>query len=152
MLSSSRPSPTGLIDKDGLEAFTKEVYTLSKIDDVNLVTFVGYCLEPNLLIVMEFVGGGTLSEFVLAQDPVDPPSLEVMMKILTGSAKGMIYLHSTEPMPILHRDIKSENILLTEDLDPRIADFGEARAMARDHAMTVVGRFAFYLSICVGSL
>ena len=130
---------TGLIDKDGLEAFTKEVYTLSKIDDVNLVTFVGYCLEPNLLIVMEFVGGGTLSEFVLAQDPVDPPSLEVMMKILTGSAKGMIYLHSTEPMPILHRDIKSENILLTKDLDPRIADIGEARALAQNRTMKTVG-------------
>ena len=126
------------MDKAGLEAFCKEIITLSKIDHVNLITFVGYCLEPNLLIVMDFVSGGTLAAFVLAQDPADPPSLEVMIKILAGTCNGLAYLHAWEPMPILHRDIKSENILLTEDMDPRIADFGEARTMARDHAMTMV--------------
>ena len=61
------------------------------------------------------------------------------MKILIGSAKGFAYLHATEPMPILHRDIKSENILLTNDFEARIADLGEARVMAEDHAMTIVG-------------
>ena len=87
---------------------------------------------------MEFVDGGTLSAFVEAQDPAEPPTIQTLMKILIGSATGLNYLHSWEPMPILHRDIKSENILITKDLEPRIADLGEARAMARDKAMTVV--------------
>ena len=99
-------------------------------------------LKPCLLIVMDFVDGGTLAAYIEAQDPAEPPPLDAMMKILTGSAKGLEYLHAWEPMPILHRDIKSENILLTKDLDPRIADLGEARAMARDQAMTIV-RFYF---------
>ena len=130
--------PKGLVDKDGLDAFRKEIITLSKIDHINLITFVGYCLEPNLLIVMDFVSGGTLSAFVKAQDPADPPSLQVAMEILSGTARGLEYLHARQPMPILHRDIKSENILLTDKLEPRIADFGEARTMVRDHGMTIV--------------
>ena len=47
---------------------------------------------------MDFVNGGTLADFVESQDPTDPPSLEVSMKILLGSAKGLQYLHAREPM------------------------------------------------------
>ena len=130
--------PIGLVDKDGLDAFRKEIVTLSEIDHINLITFVGYCLEPNLLIVMDFVSGGTLSAMIKAQHLAEPPSLATVMKILSGTAKGLEYLHARRPMPILHRDIKSENILLTDKLEPRIADFGEARTMAKDHGMTIV--------------
>ena len=61
------------------------------------------------------------------------------MKILIGSAKAFRYLHGMEPLPILHRDIKSENILVTDDLEPRVADLGEARVMAENRTMTMVG-------------
>ena len=61
------------------------------------------------------------------------------MKILIGATKAFRYLHSTEPLPTLHRDIKSENILVTETLEPRIADLGEARVMAENGTMTMVG-------------
>ena len=124
-----------LTDKKGFEAFCKEVVTLSSLDHLNIVSLVGYVLEPCLLIVMHYVSGGTVSEFIEAQDAMDA---NVALKILIGSAKGFQYLHAMEPMPILHRDIKSDNILLTNDLEPRIADLGEARTMARDQAMTIV--------------
>ena len=89
---------------------------------------------------MEYADGGTLKDFFAkARRDQRPPSLQHSMKILIGFSDGMSYLHSLEPVPILHRDIKSENILLTKDLDPRIADFGEARVMAKDHVMTMVG-------------
>ena len=119
--------------------FCKEVVTLASLDHINIVTLLGYVLEPCLLIVMDFIEGGTLSSFVKAQDPHNLPSLSVMMNILIGSAKGMEYLHTREPLPVLHRDIKSDNILLTKELEPRIADLGEARALAKDQAMTMVG-------------
>ncbi len=112
---------------------------LSRLDHINIVGFVGYSMDPFLLIVMDFVSGGTLTDYVKNQDPADPPSVETVMKILIGSAAGLLYLHATEPLPIIHRDIKSENILLTEEFEPRIADLGEARVMAEDHAMTMVG-------------
>ena len=77
---TSFPTNVGLVNEKGFEAFMKEIMTLSQIDHVNLITFVGYCLEPNLLIVMEFVSGGTLSSYVLAQDPADPPPMEAMIR------------------------------------------------------------------------
>ena len=128
-----------LTDKKGFSAFCREIVTLAGIDHSNIVSLVGYVLEPCLLIVMEYISGGTLSEWIKSQDMKNPPSIKTMMKILVGSAEGLEYLHSTEPMPILHRDIKSENILLTREFEPRIADLGEARAMAKDKAMTIVG-------------
>ena len=136
-----------LTDKKGFRAFCKEVVTLSTLDHVNIVRLVGYVLEPCLLIVMDFVSGGTLSEFIEKQDPTDPPTMATTMKILTGSAKGFVYLHAMEPMPILHRDIKSDNILLTETLEPRIADLGEARTMAKDKAMTIVSSFSIFVLV-----
>ena len=100
---------------------------------------VGFCKNPFLLIIMDFVSGGELASFIETQDPAAPLTLTTSMKILVGTAQGLEYLHARKPMPILHRDIKSENILLTDELEPRIADLGEARAMAKDHAMTCVG-------------
>ena len=129
-----------LTDKEGFKAFCKEVVTLSSIDHVNIVSLVGYVLDPCLLIVMAFLEGGNLSDFIKSRDDDDELlSITTSMKILLGTAKGMEYLHTREPAPILHRDIKSENILLTKDLEPCIADLGEARALAKDHAMTIVG-------------
>ena len=130
---------SGLVDEKGFQAFRREVVMLSKVDHINLVTFVGYSVDPFLLIVMDFVNGGTVRDLVKNHDPTDPPSMEILMKILIGSAEGFAYLHATEPVPILHRDIKSENILVTTGFEPRIADLGEARVMAEDHAMTIVG-------------
>ena len=114
---------------------------LAAIDHDHIVTFMGYSLKPTLLIVMEFVEGGTLSDYLAAQDPLEPPSLVEMTKILIGSARAFAYLHRKEPLPILHRDIKSENILVTKDLQPRVADLGEARVMAENRTMTM-GKFA----------
>ena len=140
-----------LTDKKGFKAFCKEVVMLSSLDHINIVTLIGYVLEPCLLIVMDYVSGGTLSEFIEAQDPSSPPSMMTVMKIITGSAKGLEYLHAMEPLPVLHRDIKSDNILLTEKLEPRIADLGEARTMAKDHAMTRV-RVLFFLTASIQPL
>ena len=130
----------GLIDKDGFDSFSKEVVMLAQLDHENVVTFKGYCLKPALLIVMDFVAGGTLKAFVTsANEEGHPPRLQTVTKILEGCALALAYLHTMDPAPILHRDIKSENILLTEKLEPRIADLGEARTMAQNKTMTAVG-------------
>ena len=129
----------GLINTESFKAFGKEVVILARLDHPNIVTFVGYCLDPILLIVMEFIEGGTVADFVKTHSLDDPPAIELVINILSGSALGFEYLHAMEPAPILHRDIKSENILLTKDGEPRIADLGEARVMSENQAMTIVG-------------
>ena len=130
----------GLIDETGFESFCKEVVMLSRLEHVNIVTFKGYVLEPALLIVMGFVAGGTLKEFIQrANKSGNPPGLSTTIKILEGCARALEYLHMMSPAPILHRDIKSENILLTEELEPRLADLGEARTIAQNQTMTTVG-------------
>ena len=130
----------GLIDKAGFESFCKEVVMLSRLAHKNIVTFKGYVLEPALLIVMDFVAGGTLKAFIkIANDDGAPPGLQTTMKILKGCARALEYLHLMSPAPILHRDIKSENILLTKELEPRLADLGEARTVAENRTMTTVG-------------
>ena len=130
---------SGMVNKKGFTAFCKEVIMLASIDHINIVTFIGYSQDPFLLIVMEYVSNGTLADYVRAQEIIDPPAMDVVMGILLGSVNGLEYLHAAAPMPILHRDIKSENILLTDNFEPRIADLGEARAMVEGQAMTVVG-------------
>lgn len=130
----------GLIDKAGFQAFTKEVVMLSRLNHENIVKFKGYVLKPALLIVMDFVDGGTLKEFVMsANKRGDPPSRKTSMKILQGCARALEYLHTMSPAPILHRDIKSDNILLDKNLNPCLADLGESRTIAENRTMTTVG-------------
>ena len=57
-------------------------------------------------------------------------------KILLGTARGLRYLHGRKPVPIIHRDIKTENVLLSSDLSPKVCDLGEARSMAENKTMT----------------
>ena len=120
----------GLIDEEGFGAFKKEVLVLAALDHPNVVRLLGFCYKPVLLIVMDFVDGGTLQDWIAKQQGVTPADDDIY-PILIGTARGMSYLHAQET-PILHRDIKSENILLTKDLVPKIADLGEARELAEN--------------------
>ena len=130
----------GLIDKNGFESFSKEVVMLAKLEHENIVKFKGYVLEPALLIVMDFVAGGTLKAYIKSvNERGAPPGLRTTIKILEGCALALEYLHAMSPAPVLHRDIKSENILLTKELEPRLADLGEARTIAENRTMTSVG-------------
>ena len=86
----------GLVDEKGFKAFCREVVMLCKLRHPNIVSLVGYSKNPFLLIVMDFINGGDLASFVDAQDPTDPPKMEIVMKILVGTAKGMSESLATE--------------------------------------------------------
>jgi serine/threonine protein kinase len=107
--------------------FSSEVDLLAKIDHRNLVKLLGYVDKGNeRLIITEYVPNGTLREHL---DGVHGKILDFnqRLEIAINVAHGLTYLHSYAEKQIIHRDVKSSNILLTESLRAKVADFGFAR-------------------------
>ncbi|XP_041001363.1 calmodulin-binding receptor-like cytoplasmic kinase 2 [Juglans microcarpa x Juglans regia] len=130
--------------------FQSEIRTLAQVEHLNLVRFYG-CLEhqDERIVVVEYVPNGTLREH-LDCIHVDVLDLAARLDIAIDVAHAITYLHMYTDHPIIHRDIKSSNILLTENLRAKVADFGFAR-MAADsdsgatHVSTQVKGTAGYL-------
>ncbi|KAL6221303.1 PREDICTED: calmodulin-binding receptor-like cytoplasmic kinase 3 [Fragaria vesca subsp. vesca] len=107
--------------------FSSEVELLAKIDHRNLVKLLGYVDEGNeRLIITEFVPNGNLREHL---DGLLGKTLEFnqRLEIAIDVAHALTYLHLYAEKPIIHRDVKSSNILLTESMRAKVADFGFAR-------------------------
>uniref|UniRef100_T1HP97 non-specific serine/threonine protein kinase n=1 Tax=Rhodnius prolixus TaxID=13249 RepID=T1HP97_RHOPR len=102
----------------GLEEiqFRTEVLTLSKLSHPNLLSLVGYsCDGPHLCLMYPFMEGSRVLEWKERYD------------IACGTSRGLLYLHTYSSKPLVHRDVKSANILLDENLTPKVGDFGLAR-------------------------
>jgi pto-interacting protein 1 len=126
------------------EEFAKEVIVHSQINHKNVVKLLGCCTEENeLTIVMEFICNGSLYDTLHcsnANGPVPFP-LEKRLDIAIESAEVLSYMHSMYS-PVLHGDIKTGNILLDENLRPKISDFGIARFLSAgedQHTRYVIG-------------
>ncbi|KAJ3679499.1 hypothetical protein LUZ60_017510 [Juncus effusus] len=112
--------------------FKNEVALLTKIEHKNLVQLLGYIEEQNeRIIISEYVPNGTLREHL---DGNRGKILDFgqRLEIAIDVAHGLTYLHLYAERPIIHRDVKSSNILLTESLHAKVADFGFARAASTD--------------------
>ncbi|XVF02463.1 hypothetical protein REPUB_Repub04eG0177500 [Reevesia pubescens] len=130
----------------GEREFRAEVEIISRVHHRHLVSLVGYCIAENQrLLIYEFVSNNTLEHHLHAKGL---PVLEwsKRMKIAVGAAKGLAYLHEDCHPKIIHRDIKSANILLEEDFEAQVADFGLARLndTTQTHVSTrVMGTFGY---------
>ncbi|XP_019464641.1 PREDICTED: serine/threonine-protein kinase HT1-like [Lupinus angustifolius] len=101
--------------------FTSEVALLFRLRHPNIITFVGACKKPPVFcIITEYMAGGSLRNYLHHQGPHSLP-LQLVLKLALDIARGMQYLHS---QGVLHRDLKSENLLLDEDMCVKVADFG----------------------------
>eukprot|EP01087_Luapelamoeba_hula_P003949 TRINITY_DN138_c0_g2_i1.p1 TRINITY_DN138_c0_g2~~TRINITY_DN138_c0_g2_i1.p1 ORF type:complete len:1696 (-),score=223.93 TRINITY_DN138_c0_g2_i1:132-5219(-) len=117
--------------------FRAEVAFLSEMHHPNIVLFIGACVKrPNLCIVTEYVIQGSLKD-VLSNKGIKL-AWATRMKIAKGAALGVFYLHSLNPV-ILHRDLKSSNILIDENWNAKVADFGFARVRQDNATMTRCG-------------
>ncbi|KAK4723766.1 hypothetical protein R3W88_026545 [Solanum pinnatisectum] len=137
-------------DKHSGAEFRSEVRTLEKIEHLNLVKFYGFLEHgEEKILVVEYVPNGTLREHL---DSVSGNVLDFASRLDIGIDVGhaITYLHMYTDHPIIHRDIKSSNILLTENLRAKVADFGFARLAAdtesgATHVSTQVKGTAGYL-------
>ncbi|PVH62517.1 hypothetical protein PAHAL_3G314900 [Panicum hallii] len=107
----------------GLE-FKTEIELLSRVHHKNLVGLVGFCFEKGeKMLVYEFISNGTLSEALYGMKGIQL-DWSRRLKIALDSARGLAYLHDHANPPIIHRDVKSTNILLDEKMTAKVADFG----------------------------
>ncbi|XP_076900119.1 putative serine/threonine-protein kinase PBL7 [Bidens hawaiensis] len=120
------------LDRNGLQGnreFLVEVLMLSLLHHPNLVNLIGYCADGDQrLLVYEYMPLGSLEDHL--QDlPPDKQQLDwnTRMKIAAGAAKGLEYLHDKASPPVIYRDLKCSNILLDEEYNPKLSDFGLAK-------------------------
>lgn len=110
--------------KQGLGEFRTEIELLSRVHHKNLVALLGFCNDNmEQMLVYPFMAGGNVREHLMGTF-VEPLSWGARLEIAVGAARGLSYLHSFAHPPIIHRDVKSTNILLDAHMVPKVADFG----------------------------
>ncbi|CAI0393321.1 unnamed protein product [Linum tenue] len=118
------------IDRSQIEQFVNEVIVLSQIHHPNAVKLLGCCLETQVpLLVYEFITNGTLFEHVHEEGFKGSLPWETRLRIAVETAAALAYMHS---MQIIHRDVKSANILLDDGFTAKVADFGVSRLVPFD--------------------
>ncbi|KAG8658155.1 hypothetical protein MANES_03G126500v8 [Manihot esculenta] len=120
------------LDRNGFQGnreFLVEVLMLSLLHHTHLVNLVGYCADGHQrILVYDYMPNGSLEDHLFDLAPGRKPlDWETRMKVASGAAKGLEYLHETANPPVIYRDFKASNILLDENFSPKLSDFGLAK-------------------------
>ncbi|KAI5433635.1 LysM domain receptor-like kinase 3 [Lathyrus oleraceus] len=126
--------------------FLAELKVLTSVHHWNLVHLIGYCVEGFLFLVYEYMDNGNLSQH-LHNSEREPMSWSTRLQIALDVARGLEYIHDHSVPVYIHRDIKSDNILLNENFTGKIADFGLTKltdvASSTDNTIHVAGTFGY---------
>ncbi|XVF61186.1 hypothetical protein PTKIN_Ptkin08bG0109800 [Pterospermum kingtungense] len=138
--------------------FKVEVEAIGRVRHKNLVRLLGYCAEgAHRMLVYEYVNNGNLEQWLHGDvGPCSPLTWDIRMNIILRTAKGLTYLHEGLEPKVVHRDIKSSNILLDKQWNPKVSDFGLAKLLGSESSYIttrVMGTFGYkmppFLSLLV---
>ncbi|BFG24351.1 hypothetical protein CerSpe_106250 [Prunus speciosa] len=126
------------LSRQGSKEFKNEVELLMRARHRNLVSLVGYCNEwETMALVYEYVANGNLQQHLSADVTQDVLTWKERLGIAVDTARGLEYLHNGCKPPIVHRDLKTSNILLNEKLQAKIGDFGLSKVLSTESATHV---------------
>ncbi|KAF6143977.1 hypothetical protein GIB67_017585 [Kingdonia uniflora] len=128
--------------------FKVEVEAIGRVRHKNLVRLLGYGAEgAHRMLVYEYVDNGNLEQWLHGEvGPYSPLTWEIRMNIILGTAKGLTYLHEGLEPKVVHRDVKSSNILLDKQWNPKVSDFGLAKLLGSESSYVttrVMGTFGY---------
>ncbi|KAJ9686060.1 hypothetical protein PVL29_015104 [Vitis rotundifolia] len=119
-------------------SFLAEVETIGGIHHMNLVRLVGYCVKKSKrLLVYEYMCNGSLDKWIFDRSSGLALDWQTRRKIILNIARGLAYLHEECQKKIVHLDIKPQNILLDENFNAKVSDFGLSKLIDRDQSQVV---------------
>uniref|UniRef100_A0A6N2KGS1 non-specific serine/threonine protein kinase n=1 Tax=Salix viminalis TaxID=40686 RepID=A0A6N2KGS1_SALVM len=131
----------------GLRGFTAEIESLGRLRHKNLVNLQGWCKRNNdLLLVYDFIPNGSLAGLLFSRRNTLVLSWEQRFNIVKGIAAGLLYLHEEWEKVVIHRDVKSSNVLIDAEMNGRLGDFGLARLYdhgTTSHTTKIVGTIGY---------
>ncbi|XP_057451836.1 uncharacterized protein LOC130743613 [Lotus japonicus] len=136
------------LSSQGMTEFITEVKLIAQLQHRNLVKLLGCCIQgQERVLIYEYMNNGSLHSFIF--DDIKGKLLQwpQRLHIICGICRGLVYLHQDSRLRIIHRDLKASNILLDQDLNPKISDFGTARTFGGDqtegNTKRIIGTYGY---------